>query len=112
MTKRSSYNRSTPADQMLTHRRAWRIDDSHFKLWARDSTHSYEVALNNDGSLSCNCPADAQFHMPTCWHRGAVARRLLREGIPDSVFQPNLSVVASDELPDDEYDEFPWPPAS
>ncbi len=84
MGKRSSFKRSTPADEMLTHRRAWRIDDSHFKVWSRAADHRYEVELEPDGDLACTCPAGA-YGEPTCWHRGAVARRLLREGLPPSL---------------------------
>ncbi len=87
MSKRNTFKRSTPADEMLTHRRAWRLDDSHFKVWSRDADREYKVRLESAGELVCTCPAGL-YGEPTCWHRGAVARRLLREGLPPGLCEP------------------------
>ncbi|PZR66786.1 MAG: hypothetical protein DLM66_12860 [Candidatus Dormiibacter spiritus] len=102
-----AFDRRTSPSEMLSHRKAWRVDDCQYQVCGRDG-HRYDLSLQSDGELSCNCPAGI-YGQPTCWHRATVSRRLLREGLPDLVFQPDLSVVESDELQDE---ETLWPPAS
>lgn len=77
------FARGTPAKEMLARRRAWRVDPAHYEVIARDGGHRYEVALESDGELSCSCTA-GHYGRP-CWHEQKVARRLLREGVPDSL---------------------------
>lgn len=85
----------TPPGQMVHSRRAWRLDDTHYEVIGRDGVQRYELTLQPDGRLDCDCPAGQ--HDRTCYHAAVVARRLLREGIPDG---------ALDELPPDGDDAF------
>jgi hypothetical protein len=96
--KATSFSTRTPAAEVLAHRRAWRQDDTHYEVIARDGAHRYEVSLQPSGELSCTCTAGS-FHRP-CWHEQKVARRLLREGPPASILQ-----TAEDEIDDLEADD-------
>ncbi|MGH7921894.1 MAG: SWIM zinc finger family protein [Candidatus Dormibacteraceae bacterium] len=83
--KATSFDRRTPAEEMLSRRRAWRQDDAHYEVVARDGGHRYEVTLQASGVLRCSCTA-GHYGWP-CWHEEKVARRLLREGLPDSILE-------------------------
>ena len=89
------FPRHTPPSEMLLSRRAWRLDDTHYEVIARDGVQRYGLTLQADGRLDCECPAGR--HDRTCYHAAVVARRLVREGIPDG---------ALDELPSDGNDAF------
>lgn len=94
--KPNAFDRRTPSDEMLTRRRAWRVDQVHFQVIARDGEHRYDVELQPSGDLTCTCTA-ASFSRP-CWHEERVARRLLREGIPDGALVADSLGAASEEV--------------
>ncbi len=78
-----AFDNCTPVEVMLEHRRAWRLDSSHYEVIARDGGHRYEVTLQPSGDLRCTCTA-ATYGRP-CWHEQKVAARLLREGPPEDL---------------------------
>lgn len=95
--KATAFDRRTPAQEMCRHRRAWRVDETHFEVLSRDGDHRYSVTLEPSGELSCTCTA-GHYGAP-CWHEHKVADRLLREGVPDSLLDATGDdLVTADEL--------------
>lgn len=94
--KATSFDRRTPADEMRRHRRAWRVDDTHFEVLSRDGDHRYGVTLEPSGDLSCTCTAG--HYGSRCWHEQKVAERLLREGLPSSLLEAADDTATADDV--------------
>jgi hypothetical protein len=81
--KATAFDRRTPAIEMRRHRRAWRVDETHFEVLSRSGDQRYGVTLEPSGDLHCTCTA-GHYGVP-CWHEQRVADRLLREGVPEAI---------------------------
>jgi hypothetical protein len=75
-----SYDRRTPAADMLRCRRAWRLGPGSFRVFSRDGLTAYRVLVAPDGETSCTCTA-GRFGQD-CWHQVRVLSRVLRDGLP------------------------------
>ena len=73
-----SYDRRTPAVDMLHCRRAWRVGPGCFRVFSRDGLTAYRVLVASNGETSCTCTA-GRFGR-ACWHQVRVLQRMLREG--------------------------------
>lgn len=71
-----TFDRRTPPEEMLRHRRAWKRSDTVFKVYGREGDE-YIVEMLDDGRLTCTCAAGEKHQ--ECWHVRRVARRLIRE---------------------------------
>lgn len=95
--KATAFKAQTPGQEMLKHRRAWRVDDTYFEVISRAGDERYGVSLHESGELSCTCTA-GRFGNP-CWHKQKVADRLLRDGVSSSVFETSdAGLVPEDDV--------------
>lgn len=86
---RTKLPKSASAERALEHRRARFIASGVYAVYSRDAMRDYRVILFNDGRVFCTCDASIDYDLlramhvtryqmeSQCWHKAAVARRLL-----------------------------------
>lgn len=73
----TKYARSVKPSVMANLRHAWKIDDTHYRVFGRDSDgYVVFVVVENKAVKVIACPCEAR---KICFHETVVFKRLLRE---------------------------------
>jgi hypothetical protein len=86
---RTKLPKSASQEEALEHRRARFLAAGVYAVYSRDALKDYRVILLSDGRVFCTCDASIDYDLlkathvtrylmeSNCWHKAAVARRLL-----------------------------------
>jgi hypothetical protein len=77
-----TYSRHVKPKDMAYFRRAWKIDDNHYRVYSRDGEpYILFVYWDSKGKVHILCPCPAGSHNNPCFHGTILLKRLDREGL-------------------------------